>query len=124
MEGQVSESENSYIDAVARVRTLEGRYNLLRDRVLVVNNNFVENFKKTSTEVKTLNDDIKDIKADVFKIKEALRHLLDELELFAKKDDVKYLEKYINLGDPMKFITQQELDEALVEIKKKRAKNG
>lgn len=124
MEGQVSESENSYIDAVARVRTLEGRYNLLRDRVLVVNNNFVENFKKTSTEVKTLNDDIKDIKADVFKIKEALRHLLDELELFAKKDDVKYLEKYINLWDPMKFITQQELDEALVEIKKKRAKNG
>ena len=96
---QISNTESAYLDSVARLRTLEGRYNLLRDRVLVVNNNLIEQYKKTVTEVKSVNDDIKEIKSDLFKIKEAMRHLLSELELFAKKDDVKYLEKYINL-DP------------------------
>jgi len=120
---QISNTESAYLDSVARLRTLEGRYNLLRDRVLVVNNNLIEQYKKTVTEVKSVNDDIKEIKSDLFKIKEAMRHLLSELELFAKKDDVKYLEKYINLWDPMKLVTRKELEQAIEEIKKKKRVN-
>ena len=107
---QISNTESAYLDSVARLRTLEGRYNLLRDRVLVVNNNLIEQYKKTVTEVKSVNDDIKEIKSDLFKIKEAMRHLLSELELFAKKDDVKYLEKYINLWNPMKFVNEADVE--------------
>ena len=118
------QQQDFYLDTIARVRTLEGRYNLLRDRVLVINNNLIDQYKKTLTEVRVINDDIKEIKSDIFKIKEALKHLLKELELFARKEDVKYLEKYINLWDPMKLVTEEELNKALEEFRKKGKKDG
>ena len=122
MAEEEAQQQDFYLDTIARVRTLEGRYNLLRDRVLVINNNLIEQYKKTLTEVRVINDDIKEIKSDVFKIKEALKHLLKELELFARKEDVKYLEKYINLWDPMKLVTGEELNKALEEFRKKKVK--
>ncbi len=121
-EQQMSESENFYVDATSRIRGLEGKYNLLRDRALIINNNMIEQYKKTMTEVNAVNSDIKEIKSDIFKIKEAMKHILKEFELFARKDEVKYLEKYINLWNPMKFITEEELNKALETIKDKKKK--
>ena len=96
-------------DMVNRTRVLEGKYNLLRDRVLVINQNMIDEYKRLLIELKGLNSDIKDVRDDVFKIKEALKHLIKELDLFARKDDVKVLEKYINLWNPMKFTTEQDV---------------
>ena len=96
-------------DIISRTRVLEGKYNLLRDRVLVINQNMIDEYKRLLIELKGLNSDIKDVRDDVFKIKEALKHLIKELDLFARKDDVKVLEKYINLWNPMKFTTEQDV---------------
>ena len=96
-------------DMVSRTRVLEGKYNLLRDRVLVINQNMIDEYKRLLIELKGLNSDIKDVRDDVFKIKEALKHLIKELDLFARKEDVKVLEKYINLWNPMKFTTEQDV---------------
>ncbi len=116
----MSETENFYLDTVSRMRTLEGKYNLLRDRALIINNNMIEQYKKTTVELGTINDDIKEIKTDLFKIKEAMKHLLKEFELFARKDDVKFLEKYINLWNPMKFVTEEELSRVIKENQQKK----
>ena len=124
---QMGEEQNFYLDSAARVRALEGKYNLLRDRVLIINNNMIEQYKKTMTEMRAINDDIKEMKSDIFKIKEAMKHLIDEFEAFARKDDVKFLEKYIKLWDPMKFITESELNKALESVKeekKSKKENG
>ena len=107
------QEQGFYMDATARVRPLEGQYNLLRDRMLIINNNLIEQYKKLSGEMKALNDDVKEMKTDIFNMKETMKHLIKELELFARKDDVKFLEKYINLWNPMKFVTSEELEKAL-----------
>mgnify|MGYP001611426056 CR=1 FL=1 len=121
-EQQMSEAENFYLDSTSRLRGLEGKYNLLRDRALIINNNMIDQYKKTSTETKAINDDIKEIKSDLFKIKEAMKHMLKEFELFARKDEVKFLEKYINLWNPMKFVTGEELAKALEKQKESKVK--
>lgn len=97
------------IDMNSRVRDLEGKYNMLRDRVLIINQNMVEEYKKTLNELRVVNSDIKDIKKEMFQIKEALRHLVQEIDFFARKEDVKLLEKYINLWSPMNFTTEKEV---------------
>lgn len=97
------------IDMNSRVRDLEGKYNMLRDRVLIINQNMVEEYKKTLNELRVVNSDIKDIKKEMFQIKEALRHLVQEIDFFARKEDVKLLEKYINLWNPMNFTTEKEV---------------
>lgn len=106
---QTYSAENLLFDVTSRVRGLEGKYNLLRDRVLIINNNMIEEYKKVSSELKIMDGEIKEIKSDIFKIKESMRHLIKETELFARKEDVQFLEKYINFWNPMKFVTEDDV---------------
>lgn len=106
--------QDFFVDTSSRVRAIEGKYNLLRDRVLLVNQNMVEEWKKTTNELHLLNDEIKDVKVDLFRIKETLKHVLKELELYARKEDVKVLEKYINLWNPMKFVTESDVQKLII----------
>ena len=39
-----------------------------------------------------------------------MKHLLKELELFARREDVKFLEKYINLWNPLKLVTESDVE--------------
>lgn len=121
-EEQEYAQENPQVDVVNRIRELEGKYNLLRDRVLIMNNNMIEEYKKIIGEIKVVDEDIRHIKTDIFNIKESIKHIINDLELFAKKDEVKYLEKYINLWNPMKFTTESDVRRILGEHKKEDLK--
>ncbi len=115
---QVQATQQDFLlDLNARVRSNEGRYNLLRDRVLVINQNMVEEWKKSTTELRLLNDEIKALKLDMFRMKDTMKHLISELEQYARKEDVKVLEKYVNLWNPMKFVTESELKKILAHTK-------
>ena len=116
---QTYSPEQVLFDLTSRTRDLEGKYNLLRDRVLIINTNMVEEYKKLMTEIKLITTELRTIKEDMFKIKESMRHLLKETDLFAKKEDVQFLEKYINLWNPMKFVTESDVLKLLEEHNKK-----
>ncbi len=76
-------------------------------------------YKKVLSEVRTINTDIKEIKTELFNIKEILRHLVSELERTARKEEVKVLEKYINLWNPMNFVSETEVKKMIQEAEKK-----
>jgi len=103
-----------------RLRILEGRYSSTRERMFVMNQNMIDHYKRTNVELKTLNEDMRDMKQDIFTIKETVRHLVQEMENFVRKEQLKVLEKYINMWDPFNFVTQEEVEEI---IEKKRIKN-
>ena len=112
---EVASEQDWLIDVASRIRTVEGQYNLLRDRVLIVNNNMILQYKKNLVEMNSFNEDVKDVKEDIFKLKEVVRHLLKEMDLFARKENVKVLEKYINLWNPMNFVTEKEVKKLIEE---------
>jgi signal transduction protein with GAF and PtsI domain len=103
-----------------RLRILEGRYNLTRERMLVVNQNMIDHYKALQGEIKALNEDIKDIKESIESLKVNMRSIIKETQIFARKEDVKVLEKYINMWNPVNFVTQEEVVDL---IKKHRSKN-
>jgi len=112
--------DSGALDVISRVRTLEGKYNLLRDRALIINQNMITQYQKTSAELKTIEEDLQDIKHTIFQIKETLKHLVQEMEGFARRDEIKILEKYINLWNPMKFVTEEEVKKLIEELTGKR----
>lgn len=120
MQEQTFSQEENSIGLINRVRDLEGKYNLLRDRVLVVNNNMIEEYKRLMSELKIINNELRDLKGDVFKIKESMKHVIKEFELFARKDDVVFLEKYINLWNPLKFVTEEDVLKIIEHNKKQK----
>ena len=111
-------------DIVNRLRSLESKYNLLGERLLVVNQNMINQFKKNNVEIKTADEEVKELKTELFKTREAIKDLTREMQFFATKEDFKVLEKYINLWNPMKFITEKDLEKALESLKTKKRHNG
>ena len=119
--GQTSGSEmDPGFEVISRVRSLEGKYNLLRDRALIINQNMIDQYQRTNSEMKSLEEDIKEVKHSVFQIKETLKHLVREIENFARKDEMNVLERYINLWNPLNFVTEAEVKRLIEESKKKK----
>lgn len=100
-------------DAGARVRALESKYNLLAEHVLTINRNMIDEYKNLTEDLKTVSKQFKELKIEIEKIKTTVKSFANEFDFFAKKQDLKVLEKYINLWNPMEFITNKELDKIL-----------
>ena len=126
MADQNSEYNEEYSlvsDFDARIRILETKYSLVRERMFVINQNMIDEYKKLSEDMQIIQSDIKDLKTTLFEIKETTRQIIKELETFSKKDEVKVLEKYINFWSPLKFVTEKEVIELINSNKKiKRGK--
>jgi len=106
----------------ARLRILEGKYNLMRERLFIINENMIDHYKSLSIEINSLKVDIKEIKDGLFSLKEATKDIIKELDFFARKEQLKILEKYINLWNPFDFVTEEEVLNLIKE--KKRRKNA
>ena len=116
------QGNDANIDFFSRMRSLEGKYNLLRDRALIINQNMITQYQRTNAEIKAIEEDIQEVKHTLFQIKETLKHLVREMEGFSRKEDMKVLEKYINLWNPMNFVSAEEVERIIAEKTKKSGK--
>lgn len=108
---QETQQDISYVisDLIARIRVLESKYSLFGERMLIVNKNMIDEYKKLSQEIKTIDLEIKEIKNDLQHIKEVFKKMINEMESFARKENLKILEKYINFWNPLNFVTREEV---------------
>lgn len=102
-------------DLNSRVRTLENKYELLAERVLIANQNMIESHKRLSSEFTKVNQELQDLKSTIITFKETMRKLVDEISEFASKQEVKILESYINMWNPLKFVTTEEVEKIIDE---------
>ena len=114
---------NIVMDIGARIRVLENKYNTVNEHLLMINQNMIEEYKKMIEEMKAIDTELKQAKQDIFNIKETVKKMVRETEIFARKDELKVLEKYINLWNPINFVTQEDLDKIL-KSKKGSKKSG
>lgn len=103
-----------------RLRIAEERYTNLRRKLQFIEQNMLDSNKKTKTDIKTIELDIKEIRKEIAESKDALRHLIDELNKFAKLEDIKVLQKYIEMWEPVKFVTQGEVQKIINETLQKQ----
>lgn len=99
-----------------RLRTLEEGFTNLRRTLQVTEHNVLEKNKLFSTDIRALTSDINEIRKEIDEIKEKVIDVVAELELAAKREEVKVLEKYINFWNPVKFVTQNEVEAIVREI--------
>ena len=69
----------------------------------------IEEYKRLLREMKILNDDLREMRQEIFLTQDTMRNTVKEMEFFAKKEQVKVLEKYIDLLNPMRFVTEEEV---------------
>ena len=102
-----------------RLRLLEESITNIRRALQVTEQNMLEKNKLFATEIRTITSDMNDIKQEVAEVKEKIVELVKELREAAKRDEVKVLEKYISFWNPVKFVTQNEVETIVKEFIKK-----
>lgn len=93
-----------------RLRTLEERYLTLERRSQVTEENMIENNHTLTKEIKLINEDIREIKKSLAELSEKMNSLITELQDFSRKDEVEVLKKYLDYWDPLKSVTQEQVE--------------
>lgn len=115
-------SMNSDINALSRrLRLLEEGFTNLRRFFQVTEENMIAKNKHFSAEIKTMSSDIIEIRKEIQEVRDKLTLVIRELQTVARKEEVKVLEKYINLWNPIKFVTQNEVEQIISEVLEKRS---
>ncbi len=89
----------------ARMRVSEERFNELRKKMLFIEQNLLANHKKAIGEIKESNSEIDELRHKVAEIEDRVVTVIKELRLAARKSDVDVMKRYIELWDPVKFVT-------------------
>ena len=102
-----------------RLRVLEEGFTNLRRVLQVTEQNMLDKNRMFTTEIRTIASDISDMKKELNDVKERILELVKEMQTSAKREEVKVLEKYINLWNPVKFVTQNEVEQIVKEMLEK-----
>jgi hypothetical protein len=107
----------SQINNVAtRLKIMEDRYNNLRRKIQVLEDNMLRDQKKTDTEVKATNAVVNETNQTIHQLKDNIKLIINELKLCAKNEDVDVLKRYIDLWEPLQYVTHNEFDHRVREI--------
>jgi hypothetical protein len=105
-------------NVAANLRILEERYSTLRNKSQVSEQSMISMEKEIRGDIRLLSDDLLDLKRSLNDIKDKLRLISGEISNLVKKEDFKVVERYVDMWQPMNFITRNELNK-LIEEKKK-----
>lgn len=91
------------------LRILEERHNNLRRKSQVIEQNMLANHKRSSSKLKDVDQEIRELRNSIERIDEKLTIIMNYLEGCAKKNDVKVIEKYLDMWNPSSFVTRAEI---------------
>lgn len=117
---RVSPISEELESTINRLRVLEERYNNLKIELRVTEENMINRGKRVTTDIKTLTLDINELRKEINEIKDKILIIIKELQGCAKKEDLKVLQKYIDMWEPMNFVTHNEVNEIIEEKLKQK----
>ena len=103
-----------------RLKLLEEGFTNLRRFLQVTEENIISKNKHYSAEFKTFNSDIMELRKELQETRDKLVLVIKELQTVARREEVKVLEKYINLWNPIKFVSQNEIEGIIDDVLERR----
>jgi chromosome segregation ATPase len=116
MDSPGGEMINQIRDFSRRLRIIEERHSSLRKNIQVNEQNMLTEGRKFASEVKTINSEISELRSMINEIKEEMRMLIADVRQSVKKEELKVLEKYISLWEPLNFVTPGEVERIVRKI--------
>ena len=114
---KVDTHSKAILTVVERQKDLENTLDFVNEKIELLDHNTIKNIKKVMNDMKVLRDDVRDLKQEVKDLREFNSRVQKQLQIMTTKDEVEKLEKYIDLWQPMDFVTRQELGDFRSKIK-------
>jgi len=102
--GQLSSEMNS------KMRDIEEKQRVLRDRLLLIGQNLVEIKDNTNKKILEIKKDVEVIKQNMERMSSFLETVSNEFSRFAKKEDLEILTKQAKMFQPLELMSKKELE--------------
>lgn len=94
----------------SRLRVLEERYSNIRKKSQMIDENLLDFEREIREELRSISQDILDLKRSASDINENLISISAELKSSVRQDELKVFEKYLEMWQPMNFLTKSEAE--------------
>ncbi len=105
-------------DLSRRLRVLEERYTVLRRKGQLAEENFIRDMQELRTNVDAVSQEATALRRVLVEIDDKLDRFLEQAKNAAPRGDVLLLKKYIEMWDPLQYLTRQEARRLLEERRK------
>ncbi|MFT4310507.1 MAG: hypothetical protein ACMXYC_02655 [Candidatus Woesearchaeota archaeon] len=99
-----------------RLKLLEELMENIRKRQQLLDQSILEHQKKTGVSIGSFEEELSSMRTDISDVKKNVRIIIEELQGCAKKEEVDTLQKYINLWEPIRFITINQAQKLIRDI--------
>ncbi len=97
-------------EVAGKLKLLEERYNILRKKSQLDEQNLIELDRNQFKEIRLLQEKMLNIKRSIKEINEQVAILNQEFQEVVKQRDFVPLKKYVDLWQPMDFVTRKEVN--------------
>ncbi|MBU2104182.1 MAG: hypothetical protein KKF67_00185 [Nanoarchaeota archaeon] len=96
-------------DVTTKVRDLEEKQKILKDRLLLIGENLIEVKEETNKKILDIKKDLEIIKRNMERLILFLETASGEFSKFARKEDLDILIKQAKMFQPLEFVRKSEL---------------
>ena len=102
-------------DLQRRLRVLEERYNTLRRKGQLLDENYLDTEKELREDLSSIDHEITELHRMLADIDDKLDRFLEQVKKAASREDVLVIKKYLELWNPVQYLTQEEARRLLEE---------
>jgi len=104
-----------------RLRIIEESIDTLREHTEMLDKNLIEKHQASVKNIRAVEAELRELRGQIRESQEGFNRLSGHLSLFASKDKLSVLEKYINYLDPMELVNKKEVEEIVRSMLKNKS---
>lgn len=105
-EGQEDYYGQAFGETSSKIRDLEEKQRVLKDRLLLIGQNLIETKEKTTEDLLEIKKDLEIIKQTMERVKAFLETVSGEFSKFARKEDLEILSKQARMFQPLALLKE------------------
>ncbi len=106
----IGESPDDLRKLFSWVKSVESKVIILRRELEVIKNDSARRMREVDTEMRSAASEVTGLKRELAKTNEQMGLVIKELRLTAGKDELMTIKKYLELWNPIKFTSKEEVE--------------
>jgi len=107
-------------DINTKINDLDERNNIIKEKITLINQTFLKQNDRSNREFVSVKEELSNLRLEIDRLKEGVQHIISESLNFARKEELKTLEHYAKIFEPLKFVKNEEVRQIIKEELEKR----
>jgi hypothetical protein len=104
-------SGQAFNEFALKLQDLEEKQRILKDRVILIGENFIETKEETNLKILELKKEIQILRSNTERMISFIETMSSEFSNFARKEDIEILTKQAKMFQPLEFVRKSDIKE-------------